>query len=70
MYTQLEQRGMSEPPVNVGTFAKMKSDGEAIACLTAYDASYALPRPPISFQQIQRISGGRHFFNPAAVALA
>ena len=42
MYTQLEQRGMAEPPVNVATFAKMKSNGEPIACLTAYDASYAL----------------------------
>ncbi|HZW59875.1 MAG TPA: 3-methyl-2-oxobutanoate hydroxymethyltransferase [Woeseiaceae bacterium] len=42
MYTQLEQRDMAEPPVNVGTLQKMKADGEAIACLTAYDASYAL----------------------------
>lgn len=42
MYTQLEQRGMAEPPVNVATLAKMKSDGDAIACLTAYDASYAV----------------------------
>jgi 3-methyl-2-oxobutanoate hydroxymethyltransferase len=42
MYTHLEQRGMAEPPVNVATLAKMKSDGEPIACLTAYDASYAL----------------------------
>ena len=42
MYTQLEQRDMVEPPVNVGTLHKMKADGEAIACLTAYDASYAL----------------------------
>jgi 3-methyl-2-oxobutanoate hydroxymethyltransferase len=33
---------MAEPPVNVATLAKMKSDGEPIACLTAYDASYAL----------------------------
>ena len=41
MYTQLEQRGMAEPPVNVATLAKMKSDGQPIACLTAYDASYA-----------------------------
>lgn len=40
MYTQLEQRGMSEPPVNVSTLRKMKRDGEPIACLTAYDASY------------------------------
>jgi len=41
MYTQLEQRGMVEPPVNVGTLSKMKQDGTPIACLTAYDASYA-----------------------------
>ena len=42
MYTQLEQRGMSEPPVNVSTLRRMKEDGEPIACLTAYDASYAV----------------------------
>ena len=41
MYTQLEQRGMTEPPVNVSTLRKMKQDGNPIACLTAYDASYA-----------------------------
>ena len=41
MYTQLEQRGMPEPPVNVSTLRRMKQDGEPIACLTAYDASYA-----------------------------
>jgi 3-methyl-2-oxobutanoate hydroxymethyltransferase len=42
MYTQLEQRGMTEPPVNVSTLRKMKADGEKIACLTAYDASFGL----------------------------
>jgi 3-methyl-2-oxobutanoate hydroxymethyltransferase len=42
MYIQLEQRGMAEPPVNVSTLGKMKADGEPIACLTAYDASFAL----------------------------
>jgi 3-methyl-2-oxobutanoate hydroxymethyltransferase len=41
MYTQLEQREMAEPPVNVSTLRRMKRDGEPIACLTAYDASYA-----------------------------
>jgi 3-methyl-2-oxobutanoate hydroxymethyltransferase len=41
MYTQLEQREMPEPPVNVSTLRKMKQDGEPIACLTAYDASFA-----------------------------
>jgi 3-methyl-2-oxobutanoate hydroxymethyltransferase len=42
MYTQLEQRGMPQPPVNVSTLARMKQEGEPIACLTAYDASYAV----------------------------
>lgn len=41
MYTQLEQRGMAEPPVTVTTLRKMKQQGQPIACLTAYDASYA-----------------------------
>lgn len=41
MYKQLEQRGMAEPPVNISTLRRMKSDGEPIACLTAYDASFA-----------------------------
>ena len=41
MYTQLEQRGMPEPPVNVSTLRSMKESGEPIACLTAYDASFA-----------------------------
>jgi 3-methyl-2-oxobutanoate hydroxymethyltransferase len=41
MYTQLEQRGMTEPPVNVSTLQAMKENGDPIACLTAYDASYA-----------------------------
>lgn len=41
MYTQLEQRGMAEPPVNIATLAKMKAGGQPIACLTAYDASFA-----------------------------
>ncbi len=42
MYTQLEQRGMPEPPVNVATLRRMKADGVPIACLTAYDASFAV----------------------------
>ena len=42
MYTQLEQRGMPQPPVNVSTLRKMKAEGEPIACLTAYDASSAV----------------------------
>ena len=41
MYKQLEQRGMAEPPVNVSTLTRMKLDGDPIACLTAYDASFA-----------------------------
>lgn len=41
MYTQLEQRDMDRPPVNVATLRKMKQEGQPIACITAYDASYA-----------------------------
>ena len=41
MYTQLEQRGNPRPPVNVATLQAMKAKKEPIACLTAYDASYA-----------------------------
>lgn len=32
---------MPEPPVNISTLRKMKQDSQPIACLTAYDASYA-----------------------------
>ena len=41
MYKQLQQRGMESPPVNISTLRKMKSNREPIACLTAYDASFA-----------------------------
>jgi 3-methyl-2-oxobutanoate hydroxymethyltransferase len=41
MYTHLEQRSMPEPPVNVATLRRMKGDDVPIACLTAYDASFA-----------------------------
>lgn len=40
-YKQLQQRGMDQPPVNVSTLRQMKADKEPIACLTAYDASFA-----------------------------
>ena len=41
MYTHL-QRDASRPPVTLATLARMKADGEKIACLTAYDASFAV----------------------------
>lgn len=40
MYKQLQQREMESPPVNVSTLRDMKRNGEAIACITAYDASF------------------------------
>ncbi len=42
MYTQLENRHSPRPPVNLSTLHKMKADGEKIAWLTAYDASFAM----------------------------
>jgi 3-methyl-2-oxobutanoate hydroxymethyltransferase len=41
MYKQLQQRGMESPPVSVSTLREMKQAHEPIACLTAYDASFA-----------------------------
>ena len=41
MYKHLQERYAPRPPVNVATLAKMKADGEKIACVTAYDASFA-----------------------------
>jgi 3-methyl-2-oxobutanoate hydroxymethyltransferase len=41
MYKQLEQRGMESPPMNVSTLRELKIAREPIACLTAYDATFA-----------------------------
>jgi 3-methyl-2-oxobutanoate hydroxymethyltransferase len=41
MYTQLQQRESDRPPVTLSTLAQMRADGAKIACITAYDASFA-----------------------------
>jgi 3-methyl-2-oxobutanoate hydroxymethyltransferase len=41
MYTQLQLRDSARPPVNVATLGRMKAQGEKIASLTCYDASFA-----------------------------
>ena len=41
MYTQLQQRDSSRPPVSIATLGRMKSEGEKIAAITCYDASFA-----------------------------
>lgn len=41
MYKQLQQREMESPPVNVSTLREMKANREPIACITAYDATFA-----------------------------
>lgn len=41
MYTQLSVSGGDVKPVTVATLNKMKAAGDKIACLTAYDASFA-----------------------------
>lgn len=42
MYTHLQLRDSTRPPVTLATLAQMKSQGEKIACLTCYDASFAV----------------------------
>ena len=41
MYTQLQQRDSDRPTVTLNTLEQMKQRGEKIACMTAYDASFA-----------------------------
>lgn len=42
MYTHLQLRDSSRPPVTLATLDKMKASGEKIASLTCYDASFAV----------------------------
>ena len=42
MYTHLQQRESARPPVSLTTLRTMKRSGEKIACLTCYDASFAV----------------------------
>src|SRR6185369_4364250 len=42
MYTQLQLRGATRPPVTLATLDKMRAEGERIAALTCYDASFAV----------------------------
>ncbi len=41
MYKHLQERYAPRPPVNVATLVRMKAEQEKIACITAYDASFA-----------------------------
>lgn len=41
MYKHLQERYAPRPPVNVSTLVRMKAEGEKIAAITAYDASFA-----------------------------
>jgi len=41
VYKQLEERHVTRPSINLSTLAKMKANGEKIATITAYDASFA-----------------------------
>jgi 3-methyl-2-oxobutanoate hydroxymethyltransferase len=42
MYTHLELRDSTRPPVSLATLDRMKASGDKIACLTCYDASFAV----------------------------
>lgn len=41
MYSHLQQQNAAEKPVTISTLKEMKREGRRIACLTAYDASFA-----------------------------
>jgi 3-methyl-2-oxobutanoate hydroxymethyltransferase len=41
LYGHLQEKGPTGKPVTVSTLAKMRADGDKIACITAYDASFA-----------------------------
>ena len=41
MYSHLQHRAQSEQPLTLDSLRRMKREGEKIACLTAYDASFA-----------------------------
>jgi 3-methyl-2-oxobutanoate hydroxymethyltransferase len=41
MYKHLQERYAPRPPVNIATLDRMKAEGEKIASITAYDASFA-----------------------------
>lgn len=41
MYTHLQLRDSTRPPVSLATLGRMKEQGEKIASLTCYDASFA-----------------------------
>jgi 3-methyl-2-oxobutanoate hydroxymethyltransferase len=41
MYKHLQERYAPRPPVSIATLHRMKSEGEKIAAITAYDASFA-----------------------------
>jgi 3-methyl-2-oxobutanoate hydroxymethyltransferase len=42
MYTQLQLRDSARPPVSLSTLHSMRQKGEKIACMTCYDASFAV----------------------------
>ena len=40
MYAQLQNRDSERPPVTLSTLVQMRTAGDKIACITAYDASF------------------------------
>ncbi len=56
MYTQLQLRDSARPPVTLTTLNKMREEGEPIAALTCYDASFAVL---LDEANVRRGAGGR-----------
>ena len=69
MYTQLQQRDSDRPTVTLNTLGQMKQRAEKIACMTAYDASFAALLDAAGVDVVVLEEGGAEALTVAAVAV-
>ena len=61
MYTHLQLRDSTRPPVSLATLARMKEQGEKIASLTCYDASFATLEDVVAFYATRDLDPARWY---------